>query len=193
MKSRLVLSSLPLVLLLGAAEAWGADVDVGALFDQAEASDRVGVARKTRLVDGRPARLGEIVVTTIRGEGKETQSPPAEAGDVVIRNRCPETGNEEYLVTAAKLPDRYEGPLGDADAAGWQPYRPKGIEMRYFILSEEAGTITFIAPWGEPMVARPGDAIVRNPTDPADTYRVAGASFDCTYEVLSPAGERSDD
>lgn len=187
MNSRLFLASLGLLLLLGAAEATGADVDVGTLFDQAEANGEVGVARKTRLVDGRPARPGEIVVTTIRGEGKETQSPPAEAGDVVIRNRCPETGNEEYLVTAAKLPDRYEGPLGDAEADGWQPYRPKGIEMRYFILPDEAGTITFTAPWGEPMIARPGDAIVRNPADPSDTYRVAGASFDCTYEVLSPA------
>jgi hypothetical protein len=186
MTSRLVIFGLGVVLLLGFSEATGTEVDVAALFDQAEANGEVGVARKTRLVDGRPARPGEIVVTTIRGEGKETQSPPAEAGDVVIRNRCPETGNEAYLVTAAKLPDRYEGPLGDADAAGWQPYRPKGIEMRYFILPEEAGAITFTAPWGEPMVARPGDAIVRNPADPDDTYRVARSSFACTYEIIEP-------
>lgn len=187
MKSCLVLSSLGLALLFDIAPANAADVDVGVLFDQAEANGQVGVARKTRLVDGRPARPGEIVVTTIRGEGKETQSPPAEAGGVVIRNRCPETGYEEYLVTAAMLPHRYEEPLGDADAEGWQPYRPRGIEMRYFILPEEAGTITFTAPWGEPMVARPDDAIVRNPADPDDTYRVAGASFDCTYEIIVPA------
>jgi hypothetical protein len=37
------------------------------------------------------------------------------------------------------------------------------------------------------MIARPGDAIVRNPTDPADTYRVAAASFSCSYEVIVEA------
>lgn len=158
--------------------------DVHALFDAAEAAGRVGVARKTKLVDGRPAKPGEIVVTVIKGEGKETQSPPAEAGDVVIRNRCPETGNEEYLVKAARMGQRYDGPLGAADAAGWQPYRPKGIELRYFVVDAEEGDFTFKAPWGEEMVARPGDAIVRNPQDPEDTYRVAGLSFACTYEVV---------
>jgi hypothetical protein len=34
------------------------------------------------------------------------------------------------------------------------------------------------------MVARPGDAIVQNPERTQDTYRVAGASFVCTYEIL---------
>ena len=29
-----------------------------------------------------------------------------------------------------------------------------------------------------------GDAIVQDPNDPADTYRVASASFSCTYEVV---------
>ena len=158
--------------------------DVHALFDAAEAAGRVGIARKTKPVDGRPAKPGEIIVTVIKGEGKETQSPPAEAGDVVIRNRCPETGNEEYLVKAARMATRYEGPLGAADAQGWQAYRPKGIELRYFVVGTGEGDFTFKAPWGEDMVARPGDAIVRNPQDPKDTYRVAGLSFACTYEVV---------
>jgi hypothetical protein len=33
------------------------------------------------------------------------------------------------------------------------------------------------------MVARPGDAIVQDPANPSDTYRIAGAAFACTYEV----------
>jgi hypothetical protein len=174
--------------LLSTPAARAADIDVGALFDQAEAAGRVGIARKAKLVDGRAARPGEVIVTIIKGEGKETQSPPAEAGDVVIRNRCPETGNEEYLVKAAKLPSRYDGPLAAADSNGWQPYRPKGIEMRFFVVGETEGTFTFTAPWGEEMVARPGDAIVRDPADPKNTYRIAVAAFECTYEVVaSPA------
>jgi hypothetical protein len=185
MKKGDALWSFCLFLLLSMSATSAADTNVGALFDQAEAVGRVGVARKTKLVDGRPARPGEIIVTVIKGEGKETQSPPAEAGDVVIRNRCPETGNEQYLVKAAKLSSRYEGPLAAANTGGWRPYRPRGIEMRFFIVGEHEGTFTFTAPWGEQMVARPSDAIVRNPADPEDIYRVAAAAFGCTYEVVA--------
>ena len=161
--------------------------DVHAMFDQAEHEARVGLARKTRPVDVRPARPGEVVVTMIAGEGKETESPPAQPGDMVVRNRCLETGNEEILVSAAKFAERYEGPVGPVEASGWQPYRPRGVEMRYFIVREADGSFTFTAPWGEPMAARPGDAIVRSPQDPADTYRIAAAAFACTYEILQPA------
>ena len=60
--------------------------------------------------------------------------------------------------------------------------------MSYFVVREADGSFSFMAPWGEPMVARPGDAIVRNPADPADTYRIAAAAFACTYEVVRPPG-----
>jgi hypothetical protein len=161
-------------------------VDVHALFDEAEREARVGVARKTMPVDARPARPGEVVITVIAGEGEETRSSPAKPGDMVVRNRCPATGNEEILVEAAKFAQRYEGPTGPADAS-WQPYRPRGVEMRYLVVREADGSFTFTAPWGEPMVARPGDAIVRSAEDPADTYRIAAAAFACTYEILQPA------
>ncbi len=164
-----------------------AETDVHAMFDQAEREARVGVARKTMAVDVRPARPGEVVVTIIAGEGKETLSPPAQAGDMVVRNRCEETGNEAILVSAAKFAERYAGPIGAADAAGWQPYRPQGVEMRYLVVRPADGSFSFTAPWGEPMAARPGDAIVRSPQDPADTYRIAAAAFACTYEILQPA------
>jgi hypothetical protein len=179
-----------LATVLALALPWGApaaaQTDVHAMFDQAEQDGRVGVARKTMPVDVRPATLGEVVVTVIAGEGEETRSPPAQPGDMVVRNRCPATGNEEILVSAAKFAERYEGPIGPADA-GWRPYRPRGIEMRYLVVRDADGTFTFTAPWGEPMSARPGDAIVRNPDDPADTYRIAAAAFACTYEILEPA------
>jgi len=171
--------------------AWAAPVaaqtDVHAMFEQAERGARVGLARKTMPVDVRPAAPGEVVVTMIAGEGKETASPPAQAGDMVVRNRCAATGNEEILVTAAKFAERYDGPTGAADSEGWQPYRPRGVEMRYLVVRDADGSFTFTAPWGEPMVAHPGDAIVRSPDDPADTYRIAAAAFACTYEILQPA------
>lgn len=165
-------------------------LDINTLFDAAEREGRVGLARKSRPVDVRPAKPGEIIVTVIADEGKETQSRPAAAGDRVVRNRCPETGNEEYLVSAKTFAERYEGPIGPADPRGWQPYRPLGPEMRYLRVRPEDGAFTFTAPWGETMVARPGDVIVRDPADYKDTYRVAARSFDCTYEVIRAANPR---
>jgi hypothetical protein len=133
-----------------------------------------------------PGSVSGTADTQIADEGKETQSKPAAAEDMVVRNRCESTGNEEYLVSASTFPQRYEGPLGPEDAQGWRPYRPLGPKMLYLVVRPEDGAFSFTAPWGEEMAARPGDAIVRNPADPKDTYRVAAASFACTYEILEP-------
>jgi hypothetical protein len=56
------------------------------------------------------------------------------------------------------------------------------------IVRPEDGVFAFIAPWGEKMVAKPGDVIVRNPADGKDTYRVAAASFESTYEIVKAPG-----
>ena len=34
------------------------------------------------------------------------------------------------------------------------------------------------------MVAKPGDIIIQDASNPKDTYRVAKAAFACTYEIL---------
>jgi hypothetical protein len=160
-------------------------VDVIAYFQRIQNTRGSGLAHKTKPVDVRPADPGEIIVTLIEGEGKETESPPARPGDMVVRNRCPETGNEQILVPAASFSQRYEGPIGAKAADGWAPYRPRGVQMRFVTVAEEDGAFTFIAPWGERMIARPGDAVVQDPQNPKDTYRVAKAAFACTYEILS--------
>jgi hypothetical protein len=150
---------------------------------EAKARGRVRLARKTLPVDARPARPGEVIVTFIRGEGKETQSRPAVAGDWVVRNRCPETGNEQYLVGADTFEERYEPTHPATSAEGWRGFRPVGKEVRFVVLDGRDGSFSFVAPWGEPMVARPGDALVQDPVNEKDVYRVARASFACTYEV----------
>ncbi len=184
---RVILGGFLLSVFAPGAKASGG-IDPDSLFVRAAQEGSIGTAKKTKIVDARPAAAGEVVVTVISGEGEETRSKPAEAGDKVVRNRCPATGNEQYLVKASKFAERYGQPLGPADADGWRPFRPKGAEMLFVVVRTKDGTFTFTAPWGEPMVARPGDALVRDPTDPADTYRVAAASFACTYEILKPAG-----
>ncbi len=161
--------------------------DQVALFATVKGEGGTGIARKTKPVDARAAAPGEVIVTVIKGEGVETKSKPAEAGDWVVRNRCPETGNEEILVKAAKFPTRYGEAQSEPDAKGYRAFSPKGSEMGYFIVQQEMGDFTFIAPWGEAMVARPGDAIVQVPDDVSDTYRIAAASFACTYEIVTPA------
>jgi hypothetical protein len=158
--------------------------EVRALFKEADARGLVGKARKTKLVDARPAKPGEVIVTVIAGEGKETESRPAAKGDWVVRNRCEATGHEQYLVAAARFKERYQGAGMAAGRDGWQEHRPVGKVMLFFVLTPEHGEFTFTAPWGERMVAKPGDAIVQDPERPEDTYRVAAASFACTYEVL---------
>ena len=157
--------------------------EVRALVADAEVRGLARRARKTKPVDARPARPGEVVVTVVAGEGRETRSRPAEEGDWVVRNRSEATGNEEYLVSAAKFRERYRA-TGAPARDGFQEHRPLGRTVRFLVVTPEHGEFVFKAPWGERMVAKPGDAIVQDPDDPADTYRVAAAAFDCTYEVL---------
>lgn len=163
--------------------ARAADVDIVAVFGKAAAENRVGIAKKTKPVDGRPAKAGEVIVTIIKNEGVETKSKPAEAGDLVVRNRCAETGNEEYLVKANRVKDRYSDPKGAADKDGWQEFEPKGSDMKFFVVTAADGELAFQAPWGEAMKAIPGDTIVQDPGNPKDTYRIAAASWKCTYNV----------
>jgi hypothetical protein len=192
MKAAVVISTLlifsPFAQPFLSSRALGADsIDVVSYFAEFRDGGLAGLARKTRPVDVRPAKPGEIIETIIAGEGKETQSPPARQGDMVVRNRCPETGNESILVSAEKFKKRYEGPIGKADAEGWSPYRPRGVKMLYVVVGETDGEFSFIAPWGEKMVARPGDAIVQDLKNEKDTYRIQKAAFACTYEIIEEA------
>ena len=160
-------------------------VDAVAVFKQAAGEGKTGIARKTKPVDARAASAGEIIVTVIKNEGVETKSKPAEANDFVVRNRCPETGNEEYLVKAEKFPARYADAGKPAGEDGWKEYVPKGKDMNFYILPADVKAFEFQAPWGETMIAKPGDALVQTPGDEKDTYRVAAASFACTYDIVS--------
>ena len=124
-------------------------------------------------------------MTIIAGEGKETQSRPAVAGDMVVRNRSDVTGNEEYLVSADTFVERYEGPLAAPDAGGWSAYRPRGGDLLYVILRDRGRRLLLHRTLGR----GDGGAAGRRhrtaiPHDPRDTYRVAAAAFTSSYEVI---------
>lgn len=163
-----------------------------AYFTQAQQAGITGVAIKTKPVLARPAKEGEIITTIIKGEGVETVSEPAKAGDWVVQNICPETGNEEILVRKAKFAQRYntaeksEINLGSYPS-DYQPFTPKGIEMNYFIVPESTSPFAMKAPWGELQRFQSGDAVVQSTTDNQDVYRIQKAAFECTYTILKPA------
>jgi len=145
---------------------------------------RVGLARKVKPIEARPARPGEVVVTVIEGEGQETRSRPAREGDWVVWARHAERSHEQYLVGGETFSRRYE-PTGEAAAEeGWRGFAPRAAPRRFVVVRPEDGTFAFEAPWGEPMVARPGDVILQDPEDERDIYRVERTSFHITYEVV---------
>jgi len=154
------------------------------LMEDAQRRGLAGRARKTKPVDARPATPGELVETRMRDLDLETRNT-AVAGDWLVRNRSDGGGGEVYLVRGDRFPRRYERTDAPAAAGGWQEFRPVGKVMVFFVVGPELGTFTFDAPWSERMVARPGDAIVQDPSDPDDLYRVAADSFARTFEVLA--------
>ncbi len=181
----------PAVVLSLSGQVWSEDLPRLSqieLFAKAKGANLTGTAHKTRAVDARPAREGEVVVTVIPGEGVETTSKPAEAGDWVVRSRCvaDNAANPQILVKSSRFPERYGPAKSRPDAQGFQEFHPSGQEMEFFFVAEATGAFQFVAPWGTPMVAKLGDAIVQIPGDPDDTYRIARAEFDCTYEVTKP-------
>ena len=108
-------------------------------------------------------------VVTITTDGKETQNT-ADVGDIIFSGA---TG-ENYVIKAAKLPKLYNGTVGG-------DIYPEQSPRQVALYSGEP--VTFKAPWGEDMVIKPGDYLVK---DPANTgyYRIAKVEFEKTYNPL---------
>ncbi len=108
-------------------------------------------------------------VVTVTTDGKETQNT-AEVGDIIFSGA---TG-ENYVIKANKLPKLYNGTVGG-------DIYPEQSPRQVALYSGEA--ITFKAPWGEDMIIKPGDYLVK---DPANTgyYRIAKVEFEKTYNPL---------
>lgn len=112
-------------------------------------------------------------VTTTTSDGKETQNT-AEPNDVIISG----PSREQYVVKAAKFPKLYIGQLGG-------PIHPEQ-SPRNVALYTGKQPITFTASWGESMVLKPGDYLVRE--GEGKYYRIAKHEYEMTYNPPGKVG-----
>jgi len=109
-----------------------------------------------------------LKVTTVLPDGKETQNVAAK-DDIIMCG----PSREKYVVKSAKFPKLYEGKIGG------KVYPEQGDRMvaRY----TGKATITFRASWGEDMVLKQGDYVVR---ETSGYYPIAKAEFEKTYNTV---------
>lgn len=111
-----------------------------------------------------------VKVTTVLPDGKETENT-AMKDDIIMSG----TSREKYVVKSAKFPKLYEGSIGG------RVYPEQGDRMVALYTGND--TIAFTAPWGEQMVLKKGDYVVRE-KDGSGYYRIAKAEFEKTYNPL---------
>lgn len=105
-------------------------------------------------------------ITTTTNDGKETQNT-AEPNDIVISG----PSREMYVLKPAKFSKNYQGKIGG-------PVYPEQ-NLRYVALYTGSMPINFLAPWGESMVLKPGDYLVKEAE--GKYYRIAKKEYEDTY------------
>ena len=109
-------------------------------------------------------------VVTVTTDGKETQNV-AEPNDIIISG----PSKEKYAIKAAKFPKLYHGKLGDVIT----PEQSPRVVAHVTNLQQP---ITFKAPWGEDMILKPGDYLVKDGEQ--GYYRIAKKEYEETYNPL---------
>jgi hypothetical protein len=110
----------------------------------------------------------ELVVTHT-ADGKETQKQ-GQAGDIMISG----PSSENYVIgNEAKFAKLYQGALGQTVVPEQNP--------RMVALYTGQQVVNFTAPWGESMVLKPGDYLVKD--GEAGYYRIAKAEYEQTYNA----------
>lgn len=112
-------------------------------------------------------------VVTVTADGKETQNK-AEPNDVVVSG----PSKEKYAIKAAKFPKLYQGKIGDVVIPEQSPRTVAQV-------TNLQQPITFKAPWGEDMVLKPGDYLVKDGDQ--GYYRIAKKEYEQTYNPLKTA------
>jgi archaellum component FlaG (FlaF/FlaG flagellin family) len=115
----------------------------------------------------------EQPVVTVTSDGKETQNMAA-VNDIIMSG----PSQENYVVKAAKFPKLYQGAVGKTVIPEQSP--------RMVALYRGPQAVTFTAPWGESMVLKPGDYLVKD--GDAGYYRIARVEYDQTYNAPGKQG-----
>jgi hypothetical protein len=104
-------------------------------------------------------------VETTTADGKETQNK-AEVGDVLMSG----PSAEKYVLKPAKFKKMYDVKNDIA-----VPEQSDRMTARY----DGTTSFTFPAPWGEQMVIKPGDYVIKE--GPGKFYRIAKKEYTQTY------------
>jgi hypothetical protein len=112
-------------------------------------------------------------IVTITADGKETQNV-AEPNDLILSG----PSGEKYVVKAAKFPKLYVGQIGG-------PIHPEQ-GPRNVAVYNGSDPVNFIAPWGESMVLKPGDYLVKEAE--GKFYRIAKKEYEATYNQPGKVG-----
>lgn len=125
--------------------------------------------------DGMPGKLPAMTYTvsnkeqpvvTVTSDGKETQNVAA-PGDIIMSG----PSRENYVVKGAKFSKLYQGEIGQNVMPEQSP--------RMVALYTGKDPVTFTAPWGESMILKPGDYLVKD--GDAGYYRIAKVEYEQTY------------
>lgn len=125
--------------------------------------------------DGMPGKMPAMTYTvsnqqqpvvTITADGKETQNVAAQ-GDIIMSG----PSRENYVIKGAKFPKLYQGEIGQNVIPEQSP--------RMVALYTEKDPVMFTAPWGESMVLKPGDYLVKD--GDSGYYRIAKIEYEQTY------------
>ena len=112
-------------------------------------------------------------ITTITSDGKETQNI-AEPNDIIISG----PSREQYAIKANKFPKLYVGQIGS-------PIYPEQTPRNVAVYNGQE-TVNFTAPWGESMILKPGDYLVKEAE--GKYYRIAKKEYEITYNPPGKIG-----
>lgn len=117
--------------------------------------------------------MQQTPVVTVTSDGKETQNV-AEPNDIIMSG----PSSENYVIKAAKFPKLYQGKVGEIVIPEQGP--------RMVAVYTDKQPITFTAPWGESMVLKPGDYLVKD--GDSGYYRIAKVEYEQTYNPPGKSG-----
>jgi len=164
-------------------EADAGTADIGQIAASLKFLPTTKLARKYQFVaNGVPGRMPAMTYTvaaqeqpvvTVTSDGKETQNVAA-VNDIIMSG----PSQENYVVKAAKFPKLYQGAVGKTVIPEQSP--------RLVALYRGPQAVTFTAPWGESMILKPGDYLVKD--GDAGYYRIARVEYDQTYNAPGKQG-----